>query len=272
LEGKLNSKLNEMTVLIRGGGEVASAIAHRLTLSGFHVCLTEIPFPLAIHRGTTFCEAVFDGEKTVEGLTAILVDSYTQIQSIWRRGQLPLVVDPEAGIKDYLHPHVLVDATMMKKNLGTKIDDAQLVIGVGPGFEAGRDAHFVIETYHNENLGKVITQGGAEKNTGIPLNIGGATFERAIHAPFDGMFSEIKHLGDKITAGDPIALVADRIIEAEIGGILRGILRSNIEVKNGTKIAEVDPIGTIEVCYKIRAKMRAIAGGVLEAIMMTFNH
>jgi xanthine dehydrogenase accessory factor len=272
LECELKSKLNEITVLIRGGGEVASAIAHRLIRAGFHACLTEIPLPLAIHRGTTFCEAVFDGKKTVEGVTAVLVDTYTEIQSIWRRGELPLVIDPEAGIKNYLHPHVFVDATMMKKNLGTKIDDAQLVIGVGPGFKVGRDVHFVIETYHNENLGKVITRGAAEKNTGIPLNIGGATFERAIHAPVDGTFREIKHLGDRIAAGDTIALVDDHIIKAEIGGILRGILRSNIAVQKGVKIAEIDPLNSIGVCYNIRAKMRAIAGGVLEVIMMTFNH
>lgn len=268
----MTNKLSELIILVRGGGEVASAIAHRLTKSGFRTCMTEIPLPLAVHRGTTFCEAIFDGEKTVEGLTAKLVKSSAEIKGLWAKGQITIIIDPGASIKRQLQPHVLVDAIMAKKNLGTRIDDAEFVIGVGPGFIAGKDVHAVIESYHNENLGKVITEGAAEPDTGIPVYIGGFAFERAIHAINDGQFKSEKKIGESICAGDIIAEVSNQPIKAEIGGILRGLLRNNIVVKKGTKLVEIDPVSPEEVCYTIRAKMRAIAGGVLEAILMTYNY
>lgn len=268
----MSNKLSELTILIRGAGEVASAAAHRLARSRFKVCLTDIPVPLAVHRGTTFCEAIFEDEKTVEGITAKLVKSFNRIPSIWKEGKIPIVVDPDIKVKDYLHPQILIDATMLKKNLGINMNQAPLVIGIGPGFTAGKDVHAVVESYHNENLGKVILQGSAEKNTGIPLSIGGYTFERALHAPIDGKFVALIELGEEVAAGDVIGHVGDQPLEAEIGGLLRAILRSDIHVEKGTKLAEIDPEGTVEVCYTIRAKMRAIAGGVLEAILMKYNN
>jgi xanthine dehydrogenase accessory factor len=268
----LSEKLNNLTVVIKGGGEIASAIAHRLTRSGFRVCITEVPIPLAVHRGSTYCEAVFDGEKTVEGLTARLATSFEQVKQIWNEGKIPVIVDTGTSIKDYLKPQVLIDATMLKNNTTTRIDDAPLVIGVGPGFHAGKDVHLIVESYHNENLGKVLTSGTALPNTGIPLSIGGYIHERAFHANRDGKFTAVKELGEIIKPGDIIGDVDGEQLVAEIGGVLRAVLRSGISVKKDTKLAEIDPEATAEVCFIIRGKMRAIAGGVLEAILMKYNN
>jgi xanthine dehydrogenase accessory factor len=268
----MEKSLKNLTVVIKGGGEIASAVAHRLTLAGFRVCLTETPVPLAVHRGSTYCEAVFDGEKTVEGLTAKLADSFEQVKQIWEDGKIPILVDPETRIKDFVKPQVLVDATMLKNNTSTKIDDAPLVIGVGPGFEVGKDVHLIVESYHNENLGKVFTTGTALPNTGIPLAIGGYVHERAFHANRNGKFTASKELGDMIKPGDIIGDVDGEPLVAGISGVLRAVLRNNIFVAENTKLAEIDPEADVEVCFIIRGKMRAIAGGVLEAILMKYNN
>ena len=265
-------KLTELVVLTKGGGEVASAVAHKLACSGFRVCLTETPSPQAVHRGTTFCEAIYEGEKEVEGVVAKLITLPEQAFKAWGQNKIPIIVDPKALIKDFLHPNVLIDAIMAKRNLGTKISDAPLVIGLGPGLRAGRDVHIVIETNHSENLGKAILQGEAESDTGIPLDIDGGTFERVLHAPVDGHFSTLKKLGGYVSTGEVVAFVAGQPVKAEIGGILRGLLRDGLEVKKGTKLGEIDPQGVKEVCYTIRPKMRAIADGVLKAILMHYNN
>ena len=262
-------KLSELIVLIRGGGEVASGIAHRLHRTHFHVCLTEVANPLAVSRGTTFSEAVFDGVKTIEGVTAELVSaSPGEIHKVWQKGNIPIVVDPEASIKGKIKPDVLVDATMAKRNLGTRITDAPLVIGVGSGFYAGRDVHIVVETNNSKNLGRVILEGEAERNTGIPVAIGGLTTERVVWAPLAGVFTTDKEIGDLVAAHQVVGWVDDQLVEAPLNGILRGLLRNGVWVTKGTKLIEVDPISDKDFCYVIRDKMRAIGGGVLEAIML----
>jgi len=263
--------LTHLVVLIRGGGEVASGVAHRLACAHFRVCMTETPHPLAVSRGVAFCEAIYDGEKEVEGVVARQVKSANEIPKVWQESEIPIIVDPEASIRDALNPYVLVDAIMAKRNLGTKITDAPLVIGLGPGFQAGRDVHMVVETNNSENLGKVILEGEAEKDTGVPIAIGGLAFERVLHSPGDGLFLTDKGIGDFIAAGEVVASVAEQPVKAEIGGVVRALLRSGIVVRKGTKLGEIDPSGDREVCYTIRPRVRAIAGGVLEAILMRFN-
>lgn len=265
-------RLSELTVLIRGGGEIASAIAHRSHRSHFRVCLTEIANPVAVSRGTTFSEAVFDEVKTIEGVTAELVSiSLEEIYRVWEQRNIPIVIDPEASVKEELQPNVLVDATMVKRNIGTKITDARLVIGMGPGFYAGRDVHIVVESNHSNDLGKVILEGEAEKNTRTPVAIGGLTRERVIWAPKAGTFTTDREIGDSVVAGEVVGQVGDLGLQAPISGILRGLLRNGVKVSKNTKLVEVDPINDSAVCYVIRDKMRAIAGGVLEAIMLKFN-
>ncbi len=263
--------LDQLKVLIRGGGEVASAVAHKLACSHFKVCLTEVPQPIAVSRGVAFCEAIYDGQKEVDGVVAKLITSAEEIASTWRENKLPILVDPQARVKDWLHPNIMIDAIMAKKNLGTKITDAPLVIGLGPGFHAGRDVHMVIETNDSENLGKVILSGEAELDTGIPLNVGGLTEERVLRSPSKGLFRPTKKLGDLVAAGDTVAWVDKHPVKAKIDGVIRGLIRDGLKVDENTKLGEVDPRRSKELYYAIRPRTRAIAGGVLEAILYRFN-
>jgi len=233
--------------------------------------MTEISHPVAVSRGATFCEAIYDGEKEVEGVVAKLVSSAEDISPTWAENKLPIIVDPQASIRNSLHPDVMVDAIMAKKNLGTKISDAPLVIGLGPGFRAGKDVHMIIETNNTESLGKVILSGEAEPDTGIPLSIGGLTEEMVLHSPRKGLFHCVKEISDLVVAGDTIAWVGNHPVKAQIDGVVRALLRDGVEVDKQTKLGEVDPSGNKQACYTIRPRMRAIAGGVLEAILMHFN-
>jgi len=264
-------ELSELIVLIKGGGEVASGVAHRLHRSHFRVCLTEIASPLAVSRGTAFSEAVFDGTKTIEGVTAQLISDLSEVYQVWQQGNIPIIIDPEASIVGKIKPDVLVDAVMAKRNTGTRITDAPLVIGMGAGFYASRDVHIVVETNHSNNLGRVILEGEAEKNTGIPVAIGGLTRERVIWALQAGTFTTDREVGDPVVAGEVVGRVGDLPLEAPISGILRGLMKGGVRVSEGVKLIEVDPVNDKAVCYVIRDKMRAIGGGVLEAIMLRFN-
>ncbi len=265
-------KLSELIVLIKGGGEVASGIAHRLHLSHLRVCLTEIATPLAVSRGTTFSEAIFDGVKIIEGVKAELVSVSTQeIYRVWRQGNIPIVIDPEASAREKIQPDVLVDATMAKRNIGTKITDAPLVIGVGPGFYAGKDVHMVVESNHSSNLGRVILEGEAERNTGIPVEIGGLTKERVVWATQAGILTTDKEIGDSVVADEVVGWVGDLPLKAPISGMLRGLLRGGIRIPQGAKLIEVDPVNDKVICNFITDKMRVIGEGVLKAIMLRSN-
>ena len=265
-------KLSELIVLIRGGGEVASGIAYRLHYSHLRVCLTEVANPLAVSRGTTFSEAVFDGVKTIMGARAELVSVLPEeIYRVWRQGNIPIVIDPEASIREVIQPDVLVDATMAKRNTGIKITDAPLVIGLGPGFYASRDVHIVVETNHSHSLGRVILDGEAEENTGTPVAVGGLTKERVVWAPRPGIFTTDREIGDSVVAHQTIGWIGDQPVEAPMSGILRGLLRGGVRVSKGSKLIEVDPVNDRAICNFIADKMRVVAEGVLEAIMLTFD-
>jgi len=266
-------KLSELIVLVRGGGEVASGIAHRLHSNHLRVCLTEVTMPLAVTRGTTFSEAVFDGVKTIEGVKAELVSAQQEeINRVWQQGNIPVVIDPEASIKEKIKPDVVVDATMAKRNIGTEIGDAPLVIGVGPGFYAGRDVHIVVESNHSDNLGRAILSGEAEQNTGIPVAIGGLTKERVVWASQAGIFTTNREIGDSVDAHQIVGWVGDLPLEAPVSGMLRGLLRNGVRVSKGSKLIEVDPVNDKAICDSITNKMWVIGEGVLHAIMLKFNN
>ena len=242
-------------------------MAHRLMRCHFRVVATELPFPLAVRREVSFCEAVYDGRKEVEGIVACLVDSVEGIQDAWRAGMMPLLVDPEARVKDTIRPDVMIDGTMAKRNTGTRLTDAPLVIGLGVGFEAGVDVHAIVETNFGHNLGRVIYQGRAEPDNRTPEAICGLTTERVFRAPAAGRFHVRKEIGELVEAGDVVGYVDDVPVQTQISGVIRGILRDGIDVAEGTKAGDVDPRGIREYCYTIADKPRAIAGGVLEAIL-----
>ncbi|MGZ3525811.1 MAG: selenium-dependent molybdenum cofactor biosynthesis protein YqeB [Thermodesulfobacteriota bacterium] len=265
-------KTNELIVLMRGAGEMASGVVHRLHQSHFKVCLVEIPEPLAVRRAVAFSEAIHDGEKEVEGVRAKLIFRQEEIEPTWKNEDIPILVDPDAKkTRNFLKPDILIDAIMAKKNLGTQISDAPLVIGLGPGFTAGKDVHLVVETNRGHNLGRVISKGAAEADTGIPGEIGGYTIERLLRTMKKGIFHPQKSIGERVNKGAVVAVVDDFPVIAKISGVVRGLLRDGVEVKKGMKVGDIDPRGKRENCFTISDKARAIGGGVLEGILYWFN-
>jgi xanthine dehydrogenase accessory factor len=266
------NSIEELVFLIRGAGEMASGVAHRLHQSHFKICMIEIPHPLAVRREVTFSEAIYEGEKEVEGVRAKLISKTEEIKSVWEKSKIPILVDPDGKkTRSFLKPNVLVDGIMAKKNLGTQINDAPLVIGLGPGFSAGKDVHIVIETNRGHHLGKMILSGSAEPDTGIPGEIGGYTMERLLRTIKKGIFHPQKSIGDRVNKGSVVAVVEDFPIIAKISGVVRGLLREGVEVRKGMKVGDIDPRGKKESCFTISDKARAIGGGVLEAILYRFN-
>lgn len=301
-----------LLIICRGAGDLATGIIHRLHRAGHRVIALETDYPAAIRRQVSFCEAVYDGSAVVEGVTARLVpalaDAETDtetysgendtpaahivsekwdssaIEAVLEAGEVPLLIDPKGESIALLKPDVVVDAIIAKKNLGTTIDMAPLVIGVGPGFTAGQDVHLVIESMRGHNLARIITGGMAQPNTGVPGNIAGFTSERVIHAPAAGYIHDVRKIGDIVQKGDEIARIypdkesydnalSEYVpVNATITGIIRGLIREGYYFRKGFKIADIDPRESeITNCFTISDKARSIAGSVLEAVS-AFEH
>ncbi len=207
----------------------------------------------------------------VEGLVARRVSGREEIFRAWEEGRIPVLVDPECSIRKELEPDVIVDAILAKRNTGTGLGDASLVVGLGPGFRAGQDVHIVIETNRGHHLGRVIERGEATPDTGVPGDISGFTWERVLRAPVEGKFRGIKQIGDQVDRGEAAGEVSGEPVEVKIAGVLRGILRDGIWVQQRMKVGDVDPRGVRDYCFTISEKARAIAGGVLEAILRWYN-
>ncbi|MBW2040070.1 MAG: EF2563 family selenium-dependent molybdenum hydroxylase system protein [Deltaproteobacteria bacterium] len=263
--------LRNLLVMIKGGGEMASGVAHRLFSSHLKVFLTEIPQPLCIRREVSFCEAIFQEEKEVEGITAKHIPSPQEVYATWEEGKIPLLIDPEGTSREVMRPHVIVDAILAKRNTGTYKGDAPLVIGLGPGFWAGKDVDVVVETNRGHYLGRVIYNGPAQPDTGVPGEIAGVSAQRVVRAPRDGTFRLAKRIGDMVKRGEVIAWVEGEPMRTAIEGVIRGLLREGTEVHKGLKAGDVDPRGVRENCYTISDKARAVGGSVLEAILAHFN-
>ena len=255
-------------IVIKGAGDLASGVAVRLAHCGFAIVMTDLPHPTSIRRTVCFSEAILNGSFTVEDVSAEYAASYEMIPAIHTRGHIAVVVDPNADCIKALLPEVVVDAILAKRNLGTKITDAPVVIALGPGFTAGVDCHAVIETMRGHDLGRVIQTGAAEPNTGIPGNISGFTTERVLRAPKDGTFREIRHIGDIVVKNDPVAQIDEEMILAPLSGVIRGLLPSGTPVHAGMKSGDIDPRPVQSHCFTVSDKARAIGGGVLEAILM----
>lgn len=263
--------LSDITVLIRGAGEMASGVAWRLFQCGFRICLTETDQPLAVRRKVSFCEAVYDGQTIVEGVEAQLIEDVDDRFRVWNEDKIPLLLDPDCKSKESLKPQVLVDAIMAKKNIGTSMTDAPLVIALGPGFNASKDAHFVVETNRGHNLGRVLTNGYAESDTGVPGPVQGITSDRVLRAPGDGVFEAILDIGAQVKRGDVVGSVAVAPVKAKIDGVLRGLIHEGVEVREGLKIGDIDPRGVVDCCFTISEKARAIGGAVLEGILRRYG-
>jgi xanthine dehydrogenase accessory factor len=265
-------KLSELIVLVRGGGEVGSAIAHMLARSHFRVCITETESPLAISRGVCFSEALHETRKVVEDVTGEKASpTLESIYKVWRNGNVPVVADPEGSVKPLLKPDVLVNAMMLKRATNTRMSDALLVIGIGPGFKAGEDVHLVIETSFGHNLGRVIIEGESQDDTGKSEKIRDSEIPGLVLAEDSGVFNTDKNIGISVQAEEIIGSLDGIEVKAPISGILRGILRNETKVLKNTELLEVVPENDKSVCYTIRDRMRTIAGGTLESIMMSLN-
>ena len=264
--------MNQTTVIVRGGGDLATGTIYRLFRCGYPVLVLETADPSAIRREAAFCEAARLGEKTVEGIVCERILELEACAGVWRRGRIPLLVDEQARAVEVLKPQVVVDAILAKKNLGTRRDMAPLTIGLGPGFTAGLDVDCVIETMRGHRLGRVLLEGAAIPNTGVPGMIGGYGKERVIHAPASGVIRNQASIGDWVEQGQEIARIGQVPVSASITGVLRGIIRDGYQVKAGLKIADIDPrAGERENCFTISDKARCIAGGVLEAVVSWEN-
>ena len=259
-------------IIVRGGGDLATGTIHRLWSAGLRVLVLETTQPAAIRRQVALCEAVYEGEATVEGLRAVRIEALEQVQSVWAQGAVPVLVDPEGACIARAKPEVVVDAILAKRNLGTRRDMAPLTIALGPGFTAGQDVDVVVETKRGHRLGRIIREGAAIPNTGVPGVIGGYGAERVIHAEKAGIFRNVCAIGDIVSAGETIAEIEtpDGIrtpVTTRIAGILRGLLRDGYPVTPGFKVADVDPRREeLENCFLISDKARCIAGSVLELI------
>lgn len=283
---------DQVLVLIRGAGDLASGTAHRLYQAGFSPVMLELPKPTVIRRTVSFAEAVWDGKVVVEGVEARLATGVSEIREMFASGLIPIAVDPKGYLIRQLGPRVVVDARVAKRNLGTSRKDAGVVIGLGPGFSAGTDVHAVIETNRGHALGRVILAGEAEPDTRVPGLVGGYSIERLVRAPGAGRFRSVSRIGQTVSPGEilgyvedvgyvegPAELVegvgcaerprnAERLpVQAQIAGVVRGLIRDGMEVTLGLKIGDIDPRCAPEHCFTISDKARAIGGGVLEAIM-----
>jgi xanthine dehydrogenase accessory factor len=265
--GPEDDMLKDIKVLVRGGGDLASGVIYRLHRAGMQVLVTELPQPTVIRRAVAFATAVLERQVEIEGIVGRRADSLEDALRILKAAEVPVIVDPDGEAVATWHPDVLVDAILAKRNLGTRIDQAPIVVALGPGFEAGVNAHAVIETQRGHYLGRVMLEGGAAPDTGIPGEVMGYTQERVLRAPQAGVLRGHRRIGDSVTAGEAVAQVDGEPVNAGIGGVLRGLLADGLSVTQGMKVGDVDPRGIRDYCFTISDKALAIGGGVLEAVL-----
>lgn len=259
-------------IVVRGGGDIATGTIHKLHRCGYPVLVLETGFPSAIRRQVALSEAVYDGQSQVEGVTCIRAGSVSQALEIIGDGNVALLVDPDCQVLKEIKPWALIDGILAKRNTGTSRDMAPKTIGLGPGFEAGKDVDLVIETMRGHNLGRIIGRGSAEPNTGVPGLIAGCGKERVIHSPAMGIFRAKARIGDRVEKGQVLGIVVtgqgDVEVPASLTGLLRGLIRDGYPVTRGLKMADIDPReNEYENCFTISDKARCIAGSVLEALL-----
>lgn len=255
-------------LIVRGGGDLASGVIHRLYRCGYQVLVLECQKPSAIRREVSFGEAVYDGTSCVEGVTGRLITELRECRKVWENGEIPILIDECAAAAKELKPDALIDAILAKRNLGTTREMAPLTVALGPGFEAGRDVDFVVETQRGHDLARIISEGPAAPNTGVPGVIAGYGKERVIHSPAAGIIHNRSRIGDIVEKDQILAVVDETPVYASLTGVLRGIIRDGYEVPKGMKIADIDPRKEQRKnCNTISDKARCIAGSVVEVLL-----
>lgn len=262
------ASIKDMTVVVRGGGDLATGVIQKFHRSGFKVVILETGQPLAIRRTVSLCSAVYEGRYQVEDLTARKITDPAQCPAIWRNGEIPLLVDPAGQSLTCLRPTILVDAIIAKKNLGTNRKMAPVTIALGPGFSAPQDVNVVIETMRGHQLGRLIFEGTALPNTGVPGILGGKSRERVVHSPAAGVVKHVHHIGDRVRAGEVIFYVDSTPVLSPLDGTLRGLIQEGLTIPQGLKAADVDPRPKETVDFlTISDKARALGGAALEAAL-----
>lgn len=259
-------------IVLRSAGEMASAVAWRLYMANMRrIVMLDLDEPLCVRRTVSFCTALESGSAVVERVRAVAATDRDGIENAWAKQAIAVVRSEDWARIGGLRPDVLIDAILAKRNLGTSLGDARQVIALGPGFTAGVDCHLVIETNRGHHLGRVISEGSAEPNSGTPGEIAGHSAERVLRAPVAGTFTARAAIGDAVRRGDSVGQVADHPVVAQLDGVLRGLIRSGTRVGAGLKLGDIDPRGAVEHCHTISDKARAIAGAALEAVMRACN-
>ena len=260
--------MNKKLVIVRGGGDVATGTIQKLKRVGFDVLVLEIERPTCIRRNVALAQAIFEGEIKIEDIEAIYCKDKSEIEKAFADDKIAVTVDPEGRFIEEMKPICVIDGILAKKNLGTKKDMAPITIGLGPGFVAGEDVDLVIETNRGHDLGRLIFEGSAAKNTGNPGNINGFTTERILRSSANGKLHIIKDLGSVVKKGEPVALVDGKEIYAGLDGMVRGMINEGIEVTKGMKIGDVDPRVIPRNAKTISDKARLIGGGSLEGLLI----
>lgn len=265
-------QLTDVIIGIKGAGEMASGVACSLYKANIrNIFMMEIASPLAVRRTVSFCESIHSESITIEGVQGVIAHDANNIKKAWNHGAIAVLPDPEWKTISRLKPDVVIDATLAKINLGTRVGEARLVIGLGPGFEAGKDVHIVIETHRGHNIGRIIEKGAAHPNTGVPGNIDGYTHQRVLRAPCDGRFESSLDIGTLVKKHQTIGRVDALEVTATLTGVLRGLIRPGTRVKKGLKIGDIDPRGDVDHCYTVSDKARTLGGSVLQAILFKLN-
>ncbi len=280
-------RLNGARILIRGSGELGSAVAVHLAALGItRILFVEQAFPKAVRRNVCFSEAVFDHAKTVEGSTARFVMLLSDVDTVHELGDLAITTQPISEVLTAWPPDIYIEATMLRANWGLTRDVAPVVIALGPGYQAGRDCHAVVETVRGPRLGRVLV-GGQSLPEAPPAEIMGFAQERVIKAQRTGIFRTNRDIGHRVEQGEKIGVVVllferadfyrgvpvdnEYPVVARIGGVLRGLLRDGVPVAAGDRLGDIDPRGITEDLNHISDKAMRVAEGVLEALILNLD-
>ena len=249
-------------VLLRGGGDLATGVAWRLTRAGFPVVVCELARPLTVRRTVALSTAVTDGSVDIEGMVGVRA-TVSEALELTGRGMVPVLIAPELPP---LTAPVIVDARMAKRVLDTTITDAPLVVALGPGYTVGRDCHAVVETMRGPHLGRVLWSGSAAADTGTPAEMAGRGGERVLRAPADGVVHWKARIGDVADAGAVLGTVGGHEVTSPFAGLIRGLIADGTEVPAGLKVGDVDPRADAD-WRQISDKALCVGGGVLEAVL-----
>lgn len=254
------------TIVVRGAGEMASGVIHKLFNSGYTVYALEKPQPVCVRRLVCFANAFYEHKTEVEGVQSILVENLDDAHKATEQKLIPLLVDPDGVSIKEINPFAVIDGRMLKKDITQNISSSPILIGLGPGFTTGQNCHMVIETNRGDDLGKVIHEGKAREHTGIPAEVNNYTHERVLRSPADGIFKAHVTIGDLVGTNDIVGKVNDIAIKSKFDGTVRGLIHDGLTVMTDQKVGDINPGSDKDICLKISDKASAIGNGVLEAL------